>query len=246
MGDERLQRLRRDDQDAPEARARLLRERLRAGELSEGEVRLAAFAGDLASQAALAAHPVCWCGITRAAPTHARTCPLHPRRFVDTPDARRHPRSFRPWLRALQQWPRAVGVRACLGVVHALWTPDCDAHALATLWLVEDWALCPCLEHLSSVPRERRGLRPQLPPLYALDLVLFVLRLQWERDPVVAGAAVAASALERCAQDSSEERVRAAIYEALVPWALGEGDPLAQRVAARPAGLAPPPPSEVG
>ena len=51
MADQRLQRLRRDGETAdPDAKVRLLRERMRAGALSEEQVRLAARLGDPSSQ----------------------------------------------------------------------------------------------------------------------------------------------------------------------------------------------------
>lgn len=206
---------------------------MRAGDLEEERVRLAAYLGDPAARLLLHDTPICTCGITRKKGPHTKRCSLHPARLEDTPHALRCPDKLSHWLRGFEQWGREAGVRAIVAAVNA-GSSEPQPELEHEQGLVESWVLCPCPAHLEEVASiggvsHRHDWRA-----YALDCLRDLIPLDWERGgPLIAGAAIAAGSLEKCAAALGPEGIAAAIRTELVPWAVGERDPIRDRSVSR-------------
>lgn len=211
MTDDRLRRLEREAiTGGLDARARWLTERTRVGELAEDRLRLAAWLGDPAAEQAL--------GRAVLAPP--------------TITIGRWVRGLVPW-QTETPWAREAFARAAAAAARAV-LACFDDGALATRAVValEAWIRCPCDEHAQAaaalggqVPIQRgaaglfaaRGVRFAGPAIYRATTVALS-----EGPANVTASEVATEA----ARATSPEAVRAAIRDALVPWALLEGDPL--------------------
>lgn len=225
MADARLMAARRraeaDPQDR-EARARYLTERVRSGDLSREALFTAAYMGDRASQLALQEGP----------PNYGHPNGLGPGGCLPQGCcwrcAAEGSREFtRPYwtIGVAKRWGREVCVRV---LVSAAW--PCKPMKVgeeACLAAAEAWLVCPCEGH-----------RVQAAALLAEPRDAF-------RAPayVAAGGPELAKALgvgladcvrlTRIPRAFPSEVVTAAITAELVPWALGERDPVRERVEAR-------------
>lgn len=186
-----------------QARAALLRGRTRKGELPESRLRLAAWLGDPAASAAL--------GESAAA-------------------------DLRSWVRGIAQSGRVALVRAYVAIAR-MFPPQSDT-SLACVLAAVAWCLDPSTANANAaheaavadslalsgarylggipLPDNLHYHCPNHVALLASDRRLSEAPAETE----VAASAVAA------ARATSEAAVRQAIAAALVPWALGEGDPL--------------------
>jgi hypothetical protein len=160
----------------PDARARLLVARLRAGDLTRERLTLAAMLGDPAARAALA--------------------PEAPPEEVGTAMGA---------LLALKPFGPSAFARAALAL--APWLHD---HQITPLRSVLAWLRAPGSTAPPNVPGWDLT---QVGPVVALART--VVR---QRDGQT-----------RTTRDDVDASVRAAVVSALVPWALGEGDPMAER-----------------
>lgn len=219
MTDQRLRGLERDASHGDlHARARLLLERVRVGDLPEERLRLAAYLGD--EVATLVLGP--------AAPTS--TLPTE----IDT------------WARSLAPFGQETSVRAALGVANefmAAWRarwPDDDRPRLA-IRAAESWLRCPCSEHglaAAAPAAEARNAATAVAGRwrYDGDAADDDDEGRWESlDPEGAVAARFAAAAAWCAANPDYEllgvaartypdqdlpRIRAAMIAALLSWAL--------------------------
>lgn len=198
--DAALRRLERAADPAdPSVRARLLAERARAGHLAPARLRLAAWLGDEAARLAL--------GEEAAGPSRRRT-------------------KRDPWTRELAGWGPEALVRAALVVIgeelrHWRRHHKDDLRVPRLLAALEAWTLAPgpataarvgeAVEGELPRPRDDRAAR-------ALARVVDVAHIILGHAPDQAlGHAL------RALGESPPLPQRAAIREALVPWALGEG-----------------------
>lgn len=205
MTDARLRELERRwrESGAERDHARFLVERLRTGELSLDRARLAAHLGDAAARAAL--------GLAREPHDLA---------------------GQRAWAAALSDWGREVPGRAGVAAARLVLPVfdrglNPDPRPRRALRAAEQFLVCPCDRH------EGRA-------LLAGDLVEAAAHddagtAVWEAVRAVVGPADGvAGALEAVVVAAGRVTgvlaVRAAIRDALVPWALGYGDPLARRM----------------
>ena len=220
MADERLQQLRRAwDEGDLEAKVRLLRERMRAGELSEERVRLAAWLGDTAARLSLSgtvpAAPKGLLGMVRGLPGFPRT------------DAE----AFARVQESDGVTPLFWQVGARLGIAAARLSrarsgePD-------PITAAEEWVLCPCGAHRKAAARATthvvgeysRTLRVEQILAHAADLA---------RQP--RGVEGLWRSLDQARREAGSKALREALVAELVPWALGLRDPVAERVASRKA-----------
>lgn len=200
-----LERTRGEDLDAD---AQLLRQRLRAGSLEPARLRLAAYLGDRASQAALSDPPAA------------------------SPD-------LQAWIRELEPFGALgvqAGVRAAIEagrLVLPRWDElrpnDPRPHRLLAAAVA--WARCPCFDHACAA----RGRLTRRLDSEELERVVTTLRLVPAAAEVAQSPSAtaprrslfyAAAACSLAAGLVGEVRTRCAIQRALVPWALGLGDPL--------------------
>ena len=235
MADERLQQLRRAwDEGDLETQVRLLRERMRAGELSEEQVRLAAYLGD---QATLVL------GLDgEATPPEDTFAWLEG--FADWEEA--SARSQLAISRELaHRWHSATQESTFAEVIHGLEVQlscPCESHEAGLKTAVLD-----CVANLDSdliAPIPKRHAHATIQAVLGMACVCAdvaeTIRLpthfsQKTRHPSV-GSIRLSEFLEACLKVVRADDLRDAIRDELVPWALGLRDPLAERVAARGAG----------
>lgn len=211
MVDTRLRRLERAaSQGDVEARARVLCERLRAGDLAEERVRLAAYLGDPGARLLLA--------------ERAPELPVIRARAGLELNQRR-------WITGLRAYGKEWLVLAAVALAHArfaAWTrwDETDERPRRAVAAAEAWVRCPCDAHLADAaetvaPAERavQGLRARTArsAYYALRAARVVVEpnyrvLGLEYEP---------------AQDA--EALRQALRAELVPWLVGHADPVAAR-----------------
>lgn len=211
MGDERLRRLEREAAARGDeaSRVRLLIERLRAGDLTEPQLRLAVYVGDEAARGALPS----------------------PAPELD-PD-------LGHWVRHLWPWGQEVCVRAGIAAAELILAEPSRGDPtplIDVLTRARAWALCPCAgcrialrdahARLSSrFLRDPRwddaawsdAQRAVLAQTYRITHTVLA-RLGWGRHAEVVARDAATLA--------GVEVTRAAIRDALLPIALGAGDPL--------------------
>lgn len=232
MSDERLRQLEREAASGDvEARTRLLLERLRAGELTEERLKFAAHLGDEAAQQA-----------TGRQETLVSSHLAHPKR--------------RRWFEGLARFGDGVPERVAWAVVRAAIreeaSKDCVAAAITA---AEHYFACPCPDHLSmavakaeELHRYKLGELPSkpvealrlflaavtkapsawIPPRAAKKTGLSAADIRW---PVILQTAFDAAAYT--VPVSQEESLIEVIRKDLLPWALGERDPVIDGVEAR-------------
>lgn len=205
--DARLRQLQREASTGDlQARAKLLLGRVRAGELSEERLRLAAYLGDPASREALG---------------------------EGAPEALQNWRSRelnkRTWAQDISRDYGEEGARRMLVAVmrESLSLPfPTPAEYLSLLESEEDLVACPCEQH-----RER-----------AMDEELEFWRERAKGLPAILSAVVgmtrtfftqAVNLPESSDYPAAGLRVANSIRTELIPWALGERDPVRERVEAR-------------
>lgn len=195
-----------------EARAALLRERLRSGELSEERLRLAAWLGDSAALLVL--------GKGAPEPLPAR---VKLRERIWSARASRGARSFA----VLAEHDASVFVRAALRVVGAARTPlEAEAQQAVTLTTerARAWLECPCSAHATAA-RDASG-----------EAFLFADHCAYAADYAtvyVAGLAAQAGIQpdqarairlgQHALQAVAPGRLRSALRASLLPLALGTG-----------------------
>jgi len=205
--DDRLRRARRRTATSRSAadEARYLTERVRAGELPPTRLGLAAYCGHPAARLA-------------AAPTPPRA-----------------PADLEPWVRGLEAWGAEPLLRACLAAARlAAGEEELAAYPWPALEAVEAWVRCPCQAHLGRAlgarslgrlglmgPYPRMGLVARI----TLGTCLGLARRGQEPDAVPRFATAAAAVAGLSSRDRGRAATRRALADALVPWALGEGDP---------------------
>jgi hypothetical protein len=206
-----------------QAQGRLLLERVRAGDLDPDGLRLAAYLGDPGAREALgadapAAPPDLGDWAVGIAPSGAG--------------------ARDPWTREALARVAAAAARAALPA----WEEQHPNDRLPrrTVEAIEEWILCPCEDHAEAALHCSRSTREEegtgwlerileaLPPREALLAVQRAARIPLS-------PAAMPSVVMCAARATSEETIRAAIREALLPWALGLGDPLRARVGRGPA-----------
>lgn len=245
-------RSREAEQGDPAARRALLRERLRAGQVGDAQLRLAAFLGDAAAADVIEAPPA----------TSDLSGWLEPMRGWDLPTCARAAHAAAALL--LPIW------EACGG----------GASVVRTLEDLSRWVRCPCRKHQDDVGASLDVLRSAsitaggpgvaVNAGRAADCALRAAVLsQWSpgdwhgsaaREVLLRAAQVPADVIEagsawaECPCDDhartllavlravpvategrwpGEDQVRRAVRDALVPWLLGDGDPLEPRARRR-------------
>lgn len=215
MTDERLRHLRRAAADDPAARAALLTARLRAGDLPEDRLRLAAHLGDPAALEVLGAAPPASSSIGRW--VHG----LAPWSADD---------GWPAW--AAEAYARAAAAAAAAVLPCLERDPEQAAAAGRAVAAMDAWLACPCdaharavvaagtpFEHVPAGPaalfagRARRFAEGALARMCGVPLL---------EGPARASATEAATSAARA---TSTDVVRAAIRDALVPWALLAAEP---------------------
>lgn len=214
MADHRLRSLERDLATGdPGARARLLRERLRAGTLELERAQLAAWLGDPDAREALGPGGY----EAFAAPLREVT-----RRVVGDLQTESASVSLAIWVAALERWGAPACVRAAIAAARlalptiegkAYLGPAARSAARDALRAAEAWARCPCDAHAEA----GHG---------AWSDAVWEATSSASPDPH--GARNAAVRVARWAGgETSVDAVRDAVRAELVPWALGLGEPLA-------------------
>ncbi|MCO5170393.1 MAG: hypothetical protein M9894_28995 [Planctomycetes bacterium] len=210
MTDERLRHLRRAAADDPAARAALLCARLRAGDLPEDRLRLAAHLGDPAALEVLGAAP-------------------------PTPSLGRWVHGLAPWSQedgwpawAAEAYARAAAAAAAAVVTPCLARdPDQAQAAARALAAMDAWLACPCDAHARAVVAAGAPFQPAR----AGPAALFAGRVRRLAEgalarmcgvPLVEGPAraTATEVATTAARATSADAVRERVREALVPWAL--------------------------
>jgi len=241
----RLERKWRETGDV-EDEAALLRGRLHTGDLDLPSLRIAAFCGHEAAVSLLEV-PLCTCGATRKKGLHTKRCQLHPQPMSDTKDALRRPKSLKQWSRAFDLYGPAATGRAGVAVARLVATEEGWLEiANESLSFVEDWLLCPCEDHWEAVHLLTNGLGEPTPairrarqnlhslpkhgPSRSLFQVVWGARDRWSQSALPFSAAARLEEAVSLARDCvAESRVRRAIFDEVVPWALGHGDPMRER-----------------
>ena len=207
MGDLELRARARDAAalDSPEARARVLVERLRAGTLTAERVGLAAYCGSPEADAIIDLIPQAW-------------------RY----DLIRRQFSLGGWVRGLVRWGPEVQVRAAVSsALLVLATPGrlsraADEHAWRVLEEAHTWLADPCAEHRLAWGRAFVAARPQDRGVWGAFLPAPYARP--EEVPTDEAARVFnvwnARAVEAAGELTSEAEVRAAVQRSLITWAL--------------------------
>lgn len=212
MSDARLRQLQRDAATGDlAARARLLNERVRIGDLAPDRLQLAAYLGDEAAEEALGQRP-------HVPPTI--TIGRWVRGLARPTDGR-----YPDW--AAQAYARAAAA-AARATLPCFAGRD-PAGAVRAVDALDAWIACPCDEHGRASAAAASHV-PQSPPgpagLFASRGVRFagLAILRAAAVSLVQGGAPATASASDAAADAaratSAEVVRAAIREALVPWAL--------------------------
>lgn len=215
MSDERRRRLEREAAAGDLAAASaLLAERLRAGDLPEDRLRLAAHLGDPAAAQALGREPL-------APPT------ITVSRWVRGLSERREG-AWAPWAREAFARAAAAAARNTLGCFR----DDARAAAARGVEALEAWIACPCDEHAraAAAAGSRVVLAPPGPAgLFAARGLRFAGPAVYRATTVPLSAVPANATAGEVAMDAaratSPEAVRAAVRDALVPWALGMEPP---------------------
>lgn len=212
MSDARLRQLERDAATGDlTARARLLNERLRVGDLAADRLQLAAYLGDAAAEEALGKRPL-------VPPTI--TVGRWVRGLARAADGR-----YPTWAAEAYARAAAAAARATL----PCFAGRDPAGAVRAVEALEAWIACPCDEHARASAAAASGV-PVAPPgpagLFASRGVRFagLAILRAVSVPQLQGGAPATASASDAAADAaratSAEVVRGAIREALVPWAL--------------------------
>jgi len=207
MGDTRLRQLEREAAGGDlQARAHLLRERTRTGDLASERLSLAAYLGDEASREALALGSV-----------------------DDEP-------SLESWVRGLSDWGEPACARAAAAAARLLWprVPVEDELPRRALASVEAFLECPCASHrLAVIELSQARSNPEgwtvprwalpTPEMAAWWATVVVWGPNIRQGPTIHPAEATwggVHAVVRSLGANAEESVRAAIRTALVPWAL--------------------------
>lgn len=208
VSDERRRRLEREAAAGDlAARAALLAERVRVGELAADRLELAAHLGDPAAAQALGREPLGPPTITMGRWVRG----LHPGR------------DWAPWAREAFARAAAAAGRATLGC----FGPEARRAATSALEALDAWIACPCDEHAAAASQAgtlvalgppgpmglfaARGTRFAGPAVYKATTVALA---------TVPANVTAGEVAMDAARATSTEAVRAAIRDALVPWAL--------------------------
>ena len=194
-----------------------LRLRIRAGEVSEERARLAAHLGHSPAREALSLGPQTSSGLDE-------------------------------WVAGICAFGLEPVVRTAVAVSRSVLDTSCSlASSTLNLEAAEDWVHCPCNDHAAAAYGvAREGYLPLPQPLRpGVDVYVRgrgahdACRISAELagSPGIAPAELAPRltlAIGRARTDSSEgDQVLTAMYSELVPWALGEGDPVTDRALPR-------------
>jgi len=231
--DERLRKLEREARDGdPAQRARYLLECVRAGRFERGRLQLAAYLGDPGARQALG----------EDAPIIPRDLALWIDGLAAWENVEVVARSCAALCRMTVEFWRDMDP-----------TDECGALSLLTRF--EVWILAPCEvtnERLiaAAVPVWQTQRETKLPPLGAATTALLasaslardegraLKKLLWEElgqglqtqrlltDPARRAAIAVRECLGRSMGPDPDAAIRAAIARELIPWVLGEGDPL--------------------
>jgi len=216
-----------------DAGQRWLVARLRAGTISPERVAIAAYVGDEGARRAISAErPICECNMIGK--KHGRECPLAGKLVAETPNALRIPKATWKWLTHFPT-DRELLARVALAVFLEGDAPPADppASVVALAEAVRSWLDCPCEKHAMTVRARHRERLTKLMPRGAYMNMSNWLRATSRWD-VAAQAAVGAdpagvlALVDELAQararrrQTTEERVRSAVREAILPWAVGE------------------------
>lgn len=226
MADQRLRLAERG-----EDRARAMHERLRVGQITQERIALAAYLGDEAAR---------------------RVMPYRDAGGVPGSWLCVNNRVLSDWTRGLAQWGQAICVRAVVAaalvalpyISRSDYAGGCPCTFLgcrrcyarrAILAAAENWLACPCEEHREACD----SLGPLSDPFQAM-ISCIVLWGKPGTHSAGNGIAAATVALESfailltpgdpdiwddpCTDTRGRDRVRQAVRDALVPWALGEGE----------------------
>jgi len=144
-------------------------------------------------------------------------------RAASAGDAPAAPQGLGDWGRGLEPWGKEPCVRAALSAGWAQsQAKEYSVDAVRALRRALAWIRCPCQRH-RALAREAAGRSSKIRS--ATEAALAAAAADAE-----GAASKASKALARAAKVVGEGRVRAAAQSDVASWALGNGDPVAQKI----------------
>lgn len=132
---------------------------------------------------------------------------------------------------------RVYHVRIAIAAAWLAWFPTAPPLANACIKAAETWVLCPCPRHLRAVREARQALKPR----YEQGALLgfpedCAVQAAWlavwaiDQNPIDAAHAAETAAEMPNVFFHSAPEVQSALRRAVVPWVLGKGEPIQERV----------------